>query len=183
MPLNGTASLRSSDLKVGDILLQPLHCWACNLIEAQTQSEFSHIGVVSHISQKEKKVFVAEAFMKVREIEFNEFNKKTQKGLSLKVYRPGYVAIDFRKTFKSTFENLAYDSGFLWDDEKIYCSELLYKLFRDSNMKVPEALPMKFDVNREHWEKYFKGHVPEGEIGISPADFDDESLYEFIGYI
>ena len=56
-------SLFALDLRPGDILLQPLHCRLCNLIEAQTDSIFSHIGIV--INEKSD---VAEAFSKVRKV-------------------------------------------------------------------------------------------------------------------
>lgn len=174
-------SFASIKLKTGDILLQPLHCWACNLIEAETESIYSHIGVV--IKVENETVFVAEAFMKVRVVSFSEFNKKTQKGLKLKVMRPAYVSNELYKTYLRKFDGLPYDSGFLWDDKKIYCSELLNKLFDEVGMLYPQEIPMVFKHNREYWLKFFKGHIPDGELGIAPKDYDDESLYEFIGEI
>ena len=87
--INSYALELSLKLRSGDILLQPLHCWACNLIEAETESEFSHIGVVTKVENGE--VFVGEAFTKVREVTLEEFNSKTQKGLKLKVMRPYFI--------------------------------------------------------------------------------------------
>lgn len=175
------SSIELSKLKVGDIILQPLNCWSCSLIEAQTESEFSHIGLVSRID--DSKVYIAEAFMSVREVSFKEFNTKTERGIKLKVLRPKYVNPELENVFRDSFEGLDYDSGFLWDDSEIYCSELLYKLFNNLNMDVPALLPMKFDVNAHYWDRYFRGKTPRGDLGVSPDDFDDESLYEFIGYI
>lgn len=169
------------ELKSGDILLQPLHCWACNLIEAETKSEYSHIGVVTKV--KDGVVYVGEAFLKVREIPLEEFNSKTQKGLKLKVMRPYFSSPSLSKNFDTFFKGLPYDSAYLWDDNKIYCSELLYKLFRSLNMTTPKALPMTFIENREYWYKYFKGSIPDGVLGIAPGDFDDEELFKFIGHI
>jgi len=168
-------------LKTGDILLQPLHCWSCNLIEAETESIYSHIGVV--IKTYKDDVFVAEAFGKVKIVSFDEFNKKTQKGLKLKVMRPRFVASDLYEIYLKNFHGLPYDSGFRWDDSKIYCSELLNKLFMKAGMLYPIEIPMTFTHNREYWLKFFKGNIPDGELGISPRDYDDESLYEFIGEI
>lgn len=67
--------------------------------------------------------------------------------------------------------------------EKIYCSELVYKLFSKLGMHTPVLNPMKFDVNRIHWERYFKGKVPDGELGISPEDFNQDSKYFLMGFI
>ena len=179
--INSYALELSLKLRSGDILLQPLHCWACNLIEAETESEFSHIGVVTKVV--DGVVFVGEAFTKVREVTLDEFNSKTQKGLKLKVMRPYFISDDLSKIFDSKFKDLPYDSGYLWNDDEIYCSELLYKLFESLNMVTPKALPMTFTHNREYWFKYFKGNIPDGIIGISPRDFDDEKLFKFIGHI
>jgi hypothetical protein len=169
------------ELKSGDILLQPLHCWACNLIEAQTKSEYSHIGVVTKV--EDDITYVAEAFINVREVNFTEFNSKTQKGLKLKVLRPFFLNPDLSKNFNQYFKGLPYDSAYLWNDNEIYCSELVYKLFQNLNMITPKANPMTFDKNRSLWFKYFKGSIPDGVVGISPADFDDEDMYELIGFL
>ena len=180
-----SSSVCAKHHKKGDILLQPLHCWSCSLIEAQTKSIYSHIGVVIDDSQE---VLVAEAFITVRKQTLKEFMAKTQKGQKIKVLRPTFVPESILETFVLKYEGLKYDSAFLWDNVKegkelIYCSELVYKLFDDLNMPVPHIFPMKFDINREYWIKYFKGNVPDGKEGISPAAFDDESLYEFAGYL
>lgn len=169
------------ELKVGDILLQPLHCYSCNLIEAETQSEFSHIGIVIKIEKKI--IYVAEAFGKVKMIPFDEFHKKTQKGLKLKVMRPYDVTDNLLETYLNYFDGLPYDSKFLWDDDKIYCSELLQKLFVKVGMLTPKERPMTFTHNRELWFKFFRGEIPDGKLGISPVDFDDDTFYKYIGDI
>lgn len=175
-----------SKLKVGDILLQPLHCWSCSLIEAQTKSEYSHIGVVIEIQGKQ--VYVAEAFMKVRKVSLFEFKKKTQKGSSVKILRPSFVDNNLLSLFQRNFEGLSYDNKFRWNNsdelgEQIYCSELLYKLFLLVGMHVPKVNPMKFDINREHWERFFQGDIPDGELGIAPEDFNKDKKYTLIGFL
>jgi hypothetical protein len=174
------------DLKVGDLLLQPLNCFSCSLIEQQTQSPYSHIGVI--IAIQEKQVFVAEAFMQVRVQSLQEFARKTQKGERIKIRRPFFVSADFYQTYLERFDGLNYDAKFLWSNfdekgEKIYCSELVYKLFELTFMQTPRLKPMLFDINPEHWQRYFQGHVPIGELGIAPSDFDDDNLYEHIGFL
>ena len=51
-------NLGAFELKVGDVLLQPLSCWSCSLIEAQEKSIYSHMGVVI---ENDPEVLVAEA--------------------------------------------------------------------------------------------------------------------------
>lgn len=165
-------------LQTGDVLLQPLDCWSCSLIEAQEESIYSHIGVYLNIDGED---YVVEAYGSVRLVTLNEFMHKTQKNSSVRVKR--YVNSNSieKETFKKvllSFVGLPYDRYFLWNNsidgkEAIYCSELVYKTyiyfaqFSDLSTKV-----MKFDVNPLLWDRYFRDQTPRGKLGISPADFD-----------
>jgi hypothetical protein len=71
-------------LRTGDVLLQPLNCWACSLIEAEEETIYSHIGVVLAVTPE---VLIGEAFGTVRKISLAEFNKKTEAGQKLMVLR------------------------------------------------------------------------------------------------
>jgi hypothetical protein len=183
------------ELKVGDVLLQPLDCWSCTLIEAQESSIYSHIGVVI---QTTPTVEVAEALGKVRTLSLKDFNARTQKGQRLLVKRFHNDLItrrlqnkqeEFRRYFKNEFENLKYDHDFRWDNfdegglEKLYCSEMISKLFLGFlGIGVP-IKRMKFDVNRDEWIRYFRGLPPDEEWGNSPGDFDRSELFYEVGEI
>lgn len=178
-----STSLFALKLKAGDILLQPLHCRLCNLIEAQTSSIYSHIGVV--INDKSE---IAEAFISVRKVTLVEFLSKTQKKQKVKVLRPKFDVVGIENEYLNKYANRSYDSEFLWDNfdekgERIYCSELVYKLLAIYSTKIPEPLPMKYDVNTDLWFKFFKGNIPFNKLGISPSMFDDEEMFSFIGEI
>ncbi len=174
-------SIFALKLKTGDVLLQPLHCRLCNLIEAQTKSIYSHIGIVINDSGD-----VAEAFIKVRKVSFQEFDTKTQKNQKIKVVRPKFEVRNIETTFMNKFNGLSYDSDFLWNNyndkgQKIYCSELVFLLLEPFSTNIPYPVPMAYDVNTELWKKFFKGNIPFDEPGISPAAFDNEEMFEFVG--
>jgi len=182
----------SLELRVGDILLQPLDCWSCSLIEAEEDSIYSHMGVVV----SESPVMVAEALGTVRLLPLEQFHSKTQKGQKLLVLRYRDLLIqeellnhgeEFRLEYFRKFDGKKYDHDFLWENvdelgqEKIYCSELVTKLFLSFvNVAVP-VKRMHFDKNRELWEKYFNGKVPAGEWGISPGDYERSDLFMKLG--
>ena len=185
IPLILSFSAMGLELKTGDILLQPLHCRLCNLIEAETNSIYSHIGIVIDASDE---IQVAEAFMKVRSVSLNEFMTKTQKRLKVKVVRPRFSTPNIKKLFFKKFNNLSYDSNFLWANvnekgEMIYCSELIYKLLITYSYNIPEPAPMRYSVNSELWDKFFKGNTPRGKLGISPGMFDNKEFFDEIGEI
>lgn len=177
------------NLKTGDILLQPLHCWLCSLIEAQEESIYSHIGIV--LKEKES-ISVLEAWGSVRKVNLKEFLSKTQKDQKVLVRRSLMLNdqisdINFSRLFKDEFAAHPYDVAFLWNnvdengDEKFYCSELVKKMLDPFVSKNEAGKIMKFDINRKYWVRFFKGSPPDGEWGISPADFERSSLFETLG--
>lgn len=182
--------IKPSELKTGDLLLQPLNCWLCNLIEAETNSNYSHIGIVSNKNEVE----VLEAWGKVVATPLKKFQSKTQKNERIEVLRPK-ISFDEQlliDDFKNHFENLNYDSMFLWDNvdeenrELIYCSELVAKLFNLQGFEIKTAT-MLYSVNPEYWDRYFLGslsiNTPRGEQGVSPVAFKYMVQFESIGFL
>lgn len=175
---------KNLELKTGDILLQPLHCWACTLIEEQERTNFSHIGVYVEIANV---AFVLEAWGQVKLTPLKDFLAKTEKGEKVLVKRfvnKKFDEFDIHKEMEPLL-GLSYDSSFMWDNwdekgEKIYCSELVYKLFDKFYTDLP-LKKMSFDVNRNYWERYFRGNVPDGLPGNSPGDFERSALFLEVG--
>jgi hypothetical protein len=181
--------LAKIELRVGDVLLQPLKCSACSLIEAEEETIYSHIGVVISTGPE---VLVAESFGKVRKISLREFNQKTEPGQKLKVlrFRNGDLSMDIQarselliKVFQEEFEGLKYDHDFRWNNfdetgkEKFYCSELVSKLFQAVIGIETPIKRMHFQKNRDAWITYFRGNIPDDEWGNSPGDFERSDLF------
>ena len=180
------------ELKVGDVLLQPLDCWSCDLIEDEEQSIYSHMGVVISVEP----TLVADARRKVEVQSLKDFNSITQKGQAIRVLRFRNNKIvdelenkseEFLRLFMSEFDGLAYDHDFLWDnftetgDQKLYCSEMVAKLFQAFLGIDPIIKRMHFSRNRDVWERFFRGNVPVGKWGNSPADFERSDLFYVVG--
>ncbi len=189
LPLN----LFALDLKVGDILLQPLDCSACDLIEAQERTIYSHMGLVIQVQPR---VEVIEALGPVQRLSLVEFAKKTETGERLSVLRfrnenliahLGANQARLSQYFDQTFRGLQYDAEFLWNNvgadgkEKLYCSEMITKLLTSfAGMELP-IKRMRFDVNRDAWIQYFRGTPPDGKWGNSPGDFERSDLFYVVG--
>lgn len=183
-----------TDFKIGDVLLQPLKCWSCSLIEAEENTIFSHMGVVIAV---EPEVIVAESFGIVRAVPLAVFYEKTEVGQKVLVRRfqnENLVAdlqnsrVALANLFQEYFSDRKYDHDFLWDnldekgEEKLYCSEMVSKLFRAYSGSINTPIKrMHFNQNREHWIKYFKGHVPDGKWGNAPADYERSELFYSVG--
>lgn len=186
---------RAFDLKVGDVLLQPLNCWSCTLIEAQEGSIYSHMGIVIETYPTVK---VAEALGRVRILSLQEFNARTERGQRLSVRRfKDQVLVrqlqvrryEFMRFFQSEFEGLQYDDSFVWDNldeygrEKLYCSEMVTKFLNAFlGVDLPTKI-MKYDINRDLWIDYFRGTPPDGKPGNAPADFEKLWMFYEVGQI
>lgn len=180
----------SVDLQTGDVILQPLKCNLCSMIESETQSIYSHIGIV--IETTPKKIMVAEAYTgKVRIVSLPEYLSKTEMGQFVQVRRLKEMQnLDTNKKeifnkllislFIQKFLNKPYDHFFSMDEEKYYCSELVLKLLNPFLRNKIKTKPMSFYKNERFWENYFHHNVPNGLPGISPANFEKSKLFETI---
>jgi hypothetical protein len=186
-------NLWAIDLKVGDVLLQPLNCWSCVLIEAQEETIYSHVAL---IIQTEPSVLVAEALGKVKTVSLEEFKSRTEPGQRISVRRfrdPKTTgAIHHHKTalkkyFDRFFTDLNYDHDFRWDNldeagkEKMYCSEFVAKILSGFLRIEASVKRMRFDKNREAWIRFFRGTPPDDEWGNSPGDFERSELFITVG--
>ncbi len=179
-------------LKIGDVLLQPLDCWSCDLIEDEEQSQYSHMGIVISLNP----VIVADSRRKVEAQTLEAFNSITEQGQKIRVLRFRNEKIvnefsanaeKFQKLFADEFSGLSYDHDFLWDNidsegnQSLYCSEMVAKLLHAFLGIDPIIKRMHFSRNRELWERYFRGNVPVGKWGNSPADFERSALFYVVG--
>lgn len=115
----------------GDVLFQSLpHQSVVDAIEGGTDSAFSHCGIVAQVDGK---WVVYEALGQVRATPLYDFLLRgRERGFA--VYRwkgdeqshvPGILGR------ARAMLGRPYDSRYRMDDEKIYCSELIYKAYRD----------------------------------------------------
>lgn len=187
---NGHAAITDPAwLQVGDLLLQPLDCKLCTLIEEEEDTLYSHMGLVI---QTHPKILIAEAYGNVRSVTYSEFISKTESTQTIKTLR--FQKKELQKKFKQEskvffelfvkeFKNLKYDSQFLWNNfdelghEKLYCSEFVSKLIQAFASVETPIKRMHFNQNRDAWLDYFKGQIPDGEWGNSPADFENSDLF------
>lgn len=184
------------DLKPGDILFQDLDCGAsCDAIEAVTDgvdgSELSHIAVVSHVDDDKGKVYVIESLTGgVQETTIDKFlgrsfdDKKRPKVLVGRLNDLSEHELDKVVQRIRTFIGKPYDDIFNANDDKYYCSELVYEVFRkgyrsDSEPGKPIFKMEKMTFNDPKdgkimpvWKDYFgklSNPIPEGKLGINPG--------------
>ena len=174
-----TTLTNAFEFNVGDVILLDLDCYSCQRIEDETNSRFSHSGVV--ISDGEE-LFVAQSLSYVHHLRISDFLKMTPKYVVLRTKKNLH---NFRKnhwrSYKRNFYKLPFDHHYLWDDESLYCSEFIYKFMSSLiNFEDLKTYEMDYTSNWDFWESYFGETPPQGLPGISPEDFNSSSDFNVV---
>jgi hypothetical protein len=191
LTLSDTRAFTAADLKSGDVLLQSIPCYVCSMIEIEEGAPYSHMGVVLKTSAG---ISLLQAWGKVQALPLAEslaIRKPHTNTLVLRAVnaRGRELHLDTQKisdVFDHEFSNLSYDEAFLWDNrdasgEKLYCSEFAAK-FLNRFLPIPiQPKAMHFNQYRDSWIHYFQGMPPDGQPGISPADFLHSPLFKTVG--
>jgi len=114
------------------------------MIKNATNSEWTHIGVVM-VNDGETMVF--EAVQPVRLKPVKEFIERTKKFKILRLKEPvAYTPEVLEKGRKFLLKNKGknYDFKFMWGDDKMYCSELVWKCYKNV-LGVELSTPKTFE--------------------------------------
>jgi hypothetical protein len=186
--LASSCNNHSESLQEGDLLFQNLNCGElCDAIEKVTDGvngkDFSHCAIVVNSNDTLK---VIEAIGdKVQINSLNNFFARSGDTASIKNVTIGRVKhhheslLNDAMIFTKKQIGQPYDSEFLLENDKWYCSELLYQAFKEANNQKDffELEPMTFrDPNSKAffpaWIKHYKElgkDIPEGKQGINPG--------------
>lgn len=167
------------DFKSGDVLLVSLNCYTCALIERSTNGPYSHSGL---IIKRGKQVYVAQALGPVHMLELSTFLAQTKPGTLVAHLRPqnSFSLNDIERAY-AHFEGTPFDRDYLWDDEKLYCSEFIAKFF---NFLRPGSLfpsPIEYGEDDEIWRNLLGSRYNGGELGNSPVSLLHDPFFKLMG--
>lgn len=134
-------------------------------IEGITESEYSHCGVVV---RRNNQYYVKEAYGIVKDTPLSDWVLRGR-GYMFSAYRLKDEHSGFTKRFLESLKKyigLPYDSRYELDDEKIYCSELVYKAFLDATGKEIGKLQKLVVL---YWQP-FESIIRKYESGPPPLD-------------
>ncbi len=169
----------------GDILFQSLPpSRLVNAIEGVSGSSYSHCGIVAKLDGR---WVVYEAFRKVEVTPLKEviFRGRNQ---GFAVYR---LTSDNQRYISAMIHNAQqlmgkpYDVRYQIDDDRIYCSELIFKAYRDATEgQQLGALVRLRDLNWQPFEETIKhfeqGPVPLDREMITPVELARASQLELV---
>jgi hypothetical protein len=168
------AAIARYEPREGDVIFQSLPhgpvVWA---IEGVTDSPYSHCGIVG---REEGQWIVYEAIGRVRVTPLRDYLERGRGG-GFAVYR---LRDEFTEHVPATLERCRtylgrpYDIRYRLDDEKIYCSELIYKAFRDATQGQELGTLSRFgDMNWGAYEALIRqiegGPIPVDRLMITPV--------------
>jgi uncharacterized protein YycO len=173
------------EIKNGDLIFQTSLSGQSKAIQVATHSKYSHCGII----YKEGNRFVV--FEAVQPVKRTALDQWIARGENAKfvikrlknaeqVLTP--ATLQKMKQVGEEFLGKNYDSTFEWSDSKIYCSELIWKIYqRATGIEVGKLQKLSdFDltnevVKKKMTERYGK-KIPMDEMVISPSAIFESTL-------
>lgn len=169
----------------GDIIFQTSQSPQCEAVRIATNSKFSHCGIIYNLNGK---WFVFEAVQPVKLTPLDEWithgkdNKYVVKRLknAKTVLTP--EILQKMENYSQQFDGKQYDAYFEWTDTKIYCSELVWKIYKNATgIELSKLRELKdFNLNDARVQKILKERygnaIPLEEKVVAPSDLADSDL-------
>lgn len=170
------------EMQDGDVVFQSFpHNALTDAIEGVTESPLSHCGI---LRRSDAGWMVIEAVEPVRETPLTDWIRRGREGryLVFRLKAPHREKIPAFLAAARRYLGRPYDIRYRMDDEKIYCSELVYKAFRDAGggeLGRPQKLG---DLNWRPHESFIRqlegGAVPVDREMITPRGVSEAPQLE-----
>ncbi|MCB0723501.1 MAG: YiiX family permuted papain-like enzyme [Ignavibacteriae bacterium] len=182
--LSCSKEIDTTTLKEGDIIFQESVSRQSAAIQLATHSRYSHMGI---IFKQGDYYLVLEAVQPVKFTPLDEWiNRGKRRHYVVKRLKDTILDSIVINKMKATGEQMVgkkYDIYFGWSDERIYCSELVWKIYNEAlGIEIGPLKKMKdFDLTHERvkeiMEKRYGKNIPLDETVVSPGDiFDSDKL-------
>ena len=175
----------NDEIKNGDLIFQTSLSRQSKAIQLATKSKYSHCGL---IYKEGNKFYVFEAVQPVKRTTLDKWIARGKDGKYVikrlknadQFLTP--EALRKMKQVGNQFNGKNYDLTFEWSDDKMYCSELIWKIYqRATGIEIGKLEKLSdFDLTNEAVKQKVKERygdkIPTNEIVISPAAIFDSEL-------
>ena len=171
----------------GDIIFHESRSAQSRAIQLATKSRYSHMGILYRDGDR---WFVYEAVQPVKLTPLDEWIRRGKDGhFVVKRLRDPLAAATLRrmKAIGERYRGRGYDLYFEWSDERIYCSELVWKIYKQgAGIELGRLQKLReFDLShpavRAKMRERYGNRVPANEPVISPAAmFNAKELVEVV---
>lgn len=172
-------------LQNGDIVFQSGVGQQAKAVIAATDSKWTHVGVVF---QEQDQWWVLEAVQPVKITKLSDFIKRHPSSFHARRLKDTSAitpeAMTRAKTWAKDQLQKPYDFKFLWDDDKLYCSELVWKLYKHAadvelcNPRPTDSYNLEDPAVASLVKKRFGGidNLPKDTPTVAPSDLAESSL-------
>ena len=177
-----------AEYKTGDVIFQSSKSGQGHAIQLATGSIYSHVGMI-FLMKGEPTVF--EAVQPVKITELKDFTSRGN-GHFVVTRLKGADTILTDSVVSQMHAQIkkhlgkSYDIHFDWSDDKLYCSELVWKVYKETTgLNVGELRPLRdYDLShpivKETMEARYGKNIPLDEPMISPGAIYESELFEVI---
>ena len=165
----------------GDVVLQASKSERSALIRKASRSPYSHVGIVEVATDG---VFVIEAIQPVSRTPLEAWIKRGDGGWVTVLRAKGLDEAARRRVVRAAKKELGkpYDARFRWDDERLYCSELVVKSFaRGASVSVGKQEVVKtLELSDEELALAAKLGVSPSQTLVTPGSLVDDEAFEVL---
>ena len=177
------------EIQNGDLIFQTSNSQQSKAIQLATNSIYSHCGI---IFQEDNKYYVLEAVQPVKRTTLEKWiaRGKDRKYVIKRLKNASQVLtpeiIENMKKVGDEFRGKNYDLTFEWSDDKMYCSELIWKIYqRATGLEIGELQHLRdFDLSsqvvKQKMNERYGPNIPLDEIVISPSAIFNSELLETV---
>jgi len=189
--LFGCSASSDYEPRNGDVVFQTSRSSQSMAIQVATKSAYSHMGIVY---VREGEPFVFEAVQPVKLTPLADWVARGERGhFVAKRLRDANSlltaqALQAMREVGERFAGKDYDLYFEWSDDRIYCSELVWKVFdegvgiRLGDQQTIADFDLTHPAVQAKLKERFGDRIPREEIVVSPAAIFDapqlETVYE-----
>lgn len=166
-----------SEIKNGDIIFQISLSQQSEAIQLATRSKFSHCGIIYRLNDQTY-VFEASQPVKVTPLDQWIAQGKAKKYVIKRLKKADQIltaeVLKKMQVIGESFLGKNYDLAFEWNDEKLYCSELIWKIYhRGAGIELGKLEKLgDFDLTNEKvqtkLQERYGTSIPLNETVISP---------------
>lgn len=179
----------SEKLQSGDLIFQTSLSSQSKAIQLATHSKYSHMGI---LYKKEDQLFVLEAVQPVKLSPLKEWIQRGKnKHFVVKRLKDADQvltdsALEKMKEIGTQYLGKSYDIYFEWSDDKMYCSELVWKIYKQAlGIEIGTLQNLsEFDLSHKTVKakltERYGDTIPMNELVISPAAMFNSDKLEMV---
>lgn len=187
--ISSKKGIHKTEFMEGDIIFQTSNSLQSKAIQIATESKYSHVGIIMKYNNK---LVVLEAVQPIKITPIKDWIKHGENSFySLKRLknREKILTESVLKKMRLQGKNWLgknYDIAFDWSDKKLYCSELVWKLYKTGcNIEVGKLKKLKdYDLShpvvKQAIDQRYGENIPWEEKMISPQAIFESNLLKTV---